>query len=147
MYRNTYNDPSSQLASDDKIESQLCDHRLLDLKIRYWTTVPIPNGLAADLISTFLLVELPVYGFFDPDLFIRDLVSQGDRFCSSLLVNALLFWASVCFPSRSLSFHQGVLICNSVHLALYSQLRTPSRIFSWRRHSSCWRRSRLHPLT
>lgn len=73
----------------------LCDDRLLNVKIRYWTTVPIPDDLAADLLSTFLRVEQPVYGFFQPDLFIRDLVGQEDRFCSSLLVNAVLFWSSV----------------------------------------------------
>ena len=110
IHRNMYNDSSSQFASDHMSKSQLCDYRLLDLKIRYWTTVPISNDLAADLISTFLLVELPVYGFFDPDLFISDLTSQEGRFCSSLLVNSLLFWASVCFPARSPDFQQRVLI-------------------------------------
>ena len=53
------------------------------------------DHLAAELFSAFLEVELPVYGFFDPGLFVRDLVMQDMRFCSSLLVNSVLFWASV----------------------------------------------------
>lgn len=73
----------------------MADSRLRDLKIRYWTAVPISDGLAADLLSTFLQIEMPVYGFFDPELFVRDLVMQDLRFCSSLLVNSILFWASV----------------------------------------------------
>lgn len=75
--------------------SRLCDSRLANLKIQYWTVVPISDSLAADLISTFLLIEGPIYGFFDPELFIGDIVSQEGRFCSPLLVNAVLFWASV----------------------------------------------------
>ena len=73
----------------------LIDNRLWEVKIRYWTTVPITDRLAAELFSAFLEVELPVYGFFDSELFVRDLVKQDMRFCSSLLVNSVLFWASV----------------------------------------------------
>ena len=74
---------------------ELIDNRLWEVKIRYWTTVPITDRLAAELFSAFLEVELPVYGFFDSELFVRDLVKQDMRFCSSLLVNSVLFWASV----------------------------------------------------
>ena len=76
-------------------KSDLINNRLWEVKIRYWTTVPVTDRLAAELFSAFLEVELPVYGFFDPDLFTRDLVMQDTRFCSSLLVNSVLFWASV----------------------------------------------------
>jgi len=71
------------------------DNRLWEVKIRYWTTVPVADHVAAELFSAFLEVELPVYGFFDPELFVCDLVMQDTRFCSPLLVNSVLFWASV----------------------------------------------------
>ena len=74
---------------------RLIDDRLRNVKIRYWTTVAIPDHLAAELLSRFVEIEIPVYGFFEPETFIEDLVSQNTRFCSSLLVNAILFWASV----------------------------------------------------
>lgn len=76
------------------------DPRLAGLRIRFWTTVPIPDDVAADSFSRYLFVEQPVYGFFDPDLFVQDLVTQNVRFCSPLLVNAVLFWASVCKLSQ-----------------------------------------------
>jgi len=85
----------------------LIDDRLRKVKIRYWTTVPISNGLAAELLSAFLKVEMPVYGFFDPELFIHDLVVQDTRFCSSLLVNSVLFWASVGSDMRSKHLYFG----------------------------------------
>ena len=83
--------PNAEQDSD----SRLVDRRLLNVKIRYWTTVAISDSLAAELLSKFVEIEIPVYGFFEPDLFVKDLVSQDTRFCSSLLVNVVLFWASV----------------------------------------------------
>lgn len=74
---------------------RLIDDRSRNVKIRFWTTVAISDDLAAELLSRFVEIEIPVYGLFEPETFIEDLVSQNTRFCSSLLVNAILFWASV----------------------------------------------------
>jgi hypothetical protein len=65
------------------------------LRIRYWTTVPIPDGLAAQIIVAYCRVEHPIYGFFDLELFLSDLLSLRLQFCSPLLVNAILYWGSV----------------------------------------------------
>lgn len=73
----------------------ICDTRLFRLKIRFWTTVPISNELAASIISTYLEVEHPIYGFFDANLFLQDLVNQEVQHCSPLLLNSTLFWACV----------------------------------------------------
>ncbi|KAJ4251537.1 hypothetical protein NW762_011525 [Fusarium torreyae] len=82
------------------------DSRLEFLRIWQWTSVPIPDSLAAQAISFYLVNEHPVLAFFDADLFIRDLTSGGGRFCSPLLVSSLLAWC--CFEPRaqalSLSF-------------------------------------------
>ncbi|KAF5563646.1 nitrate assimilation regulatory nirA [Fusarium napiforme] len=69
------------------------DPRLESLQIWQWTSVPIPENLAAQVISFYLVNEHPVLSFFDADLFIRDLVAGGGRFCSQLLVSSLLAWA------------------------------------------------------
>lgn len=93
---------------DSEKKHDLTDNRLWEVKICYWTTVPVSGRLAAELFSTFLEVELPVYGFFDTELFVRDLVMQDVRFCSPLLVNAVLFWASV----SARSDHRNVCLNN-----------------------------------
>lgn len=73
----------------------LCDPRLDDLDIHYWTNVSISNGLAARCISLYLETDHPLLCLFDPELFVSDLTSGQTRHCSSLLVNALLYWACV----------------------------------------------------
>ncbi|KAM0342552.1 hypothetical protein ACHAPU_009404 [Fusarium lateritium] len=69
------------------------DPRLEFLRIWRWTSVPVPDLLAAQAISFYLVNEHPVLAFFDADLLIRDVVSGGRRFCSPLLVSALLAWS------------------------------------------------------
>ncbi|RGP58993.1 conidial development fluffy [Fusarium longipes] len=69
------------------------DHRLEGLQIWQWTSVPIPDTLAEQTISFYLTNEHPLLAFFDADLFIRDLVSGGGRFCTPLLVSSLLAWS------------------------------------------------------
>jgi hypothetical protein len=75
----------------------LCDSRLENLDISYWTGVSIDNAIAAQVISTYLEIDHPLLGFFDPDSFLATL-TQSDTSscgCSSVLVNALLYWATV----------------------------------------------------
>ncbi|KAF4501331.1 nitrate assimilation regulatory nirA [Fusarium agapanthi] len=69
------------------------DPRLESLQIWQWTSIPIPESLAAQAISFYLANEHPLLAFFDADLFIRDFVAGGGRFCSQLLVSSLLAWA------------------------------------------------------
>ncbi|KAK8024103.1 hypothetical protein PG993_012169 [Apiospora rasikravindrae] len=76
------------------ISRDYCDDRLSGLDITAWTTVQVSNELAARIISLYLKTDHPMLGTFDPDLFVSDLITQQRRFCSSLLVNALLYWGS-----------------------------------------------------
>lgn len=78
------------------ISRDYCDDRLSGLHIAAWTTVQVSNELAARIISLYLKTDHPLLGTFDPDLFVSDLITQQKRFCSSLLVNALLYWGTVC---------------------------------------------------
>lgn len=74
---------------------QYCDWRLGALRISYWTSVPVSDSFAASVISLYLVTDHPLVGTFDPDLFVADLVEQRQAFCSSVLVNALLYWGCV----------------------------------------------------
>ncbi|KAK8073791.1 hypothetical protein PG994_004690 [Apiospora phragmitis] len=76
------------------ISRDYCDNRLAELSISAWTTVQVSDELAARIISLYLKTDHPMLGMFDPDLFVSDLVTQQRRFCSSLLVNALLYWGA-----------------------------------------------------
>ncbi|KAK6076276.1 zinc finger protein, partial [Seiridium cupressi] len=70
----------------------LCDERLSDLDISFWTTVPIPNRLAAKVISLYLVTDHPLLGTFEPGQFVADLVNHRLTSCSHFLVNTLLYW-------------------------------------------------------
>ncbi|KZM20236.1 uncharacterized protein EKO05_0003682 [Ascochyta rabiei] len=70
-----------------------CDPRLEYLSVKYWTRVPIDDRLAAQAVSHFVQVDHPVLGFFDADLFLRDLVEQRLNFCSSFLFSSVMSFA------------------------------------------------------
>ncbi|KIW32088.1 uncharacterized protein PV07_03660 [Cladophialophora immunda] len=76
------------------------DPRLGGLNIEFWTNVSISNEFAAGAISLYLETDHPFLGLFDADLFVDSLVSCSLRFCSSLLVNALLSYTSQGYSSK-----------------------------------------------
>lgn len=81
----------------DPTESQapLCDERLHQLDISHWTNAPINNESAARAISLYLETDHPLLGFFEPNLFVSDLINHKHDYCSPMLVNSLLYWACV----------------------------------------------------
>lgn len=87
----------SRQSSASSMPEDLYDARLRHLDISYWTTAPIPNIIAAKIISSYLQTHHPIWGLFHADLFVRDLVEMRLEFCSSFLVNALLCYACVSF--------------------------------------------------
>ncbi|KAF5709501.1 conidial development fluffy [Fusarium mundagurra] len=72
----------------------LIDPRLHHVDISRWTSIPISNQFAAEAIALYLNMNQPWWAFFDTDLFLDDLVNVETNFCSSMLVNALLAWAT-----------------------------------------------------
>ncbi|KAF5681572.1 NirA-like nitrate assimilation regulatory protein [Fusarium denticulatum] len=66
---------------------------LNQVNISLWTTLPIPNEVAVQVIALYLNNDYPVLPLFDADLFLRDLVHNQPYFCSSFLITALLAWA------------------------------------------------------
>ncbi|KAI8964083.1 hypothetical protein F5Y11DRAFT_345821 [Daldinia sp. FL1419] len=77
----------------------IIDDRLKGVDFQVWTNVPIPNELAATLISLYLEIDHPWCPLFDADLFLNDCMQGGSHFCSRLLVNALLGWACQSYSS------------------------------------------------
>nr|XP_036575264.1 Nitrogen assimilation transcription factor nit-4-like protein 1 [Colletotrichum truncatum]KAF6781808.1 Nitrogen assimilation transcription factor nit-4-like protein 1 [Colletotrichum truncatum] len=70
----------------------LCDPRLQQLDVSFWTNVPIANDYAARVISLYLTTDHPLLGIFDPELFVMDLVHKQATHCSHLLANSVLYW-------------------------------------------------------
>ncbi|KAL7933902.1 N-terminal fungal transcription regulatory domain-containing protein [Trichoderma chlorosporum] len=85
--------PQPVLWDADPTASSLCDSRLYQLNISHWTNIPISNEAAARAISLYLETDHPLLGYFDPDLFVSDLIDLKHDYCSPMLVNALLYWA------------------------------------------------------
>ncbi|KAB5581235.1 hypothetical protein GE09DRAFT_949153 [Coniochaeta sp. 2T2.1] len=83
--------------ANDSMHSQssqrYCDARLSRTDFRKWTSVQVENRLAAGAVSYYLETDHPIHGLFDEDLFLTDLNSGQQSFCSAVLVNAVLGWA------------------------------------------------------
>jgi hypothetical protein len=71
------------------------DARLQQLKITFWTSVPVTNQYAAGAIALYLITDHPFLSLFDPELFVGDLITERLDFCSPFLVSSLLAFASV----------------------------------------------------
>lgn len=71
------------------------DSRLHSLDICHWTSVPISDETAAQIISGYLEDDHPFIGCFDADSFLDDLISKRNAYCSKLLVSSLLYYACV----------------------------------------------------
>lgn len=87
--------PAYNITRSPGPELSSCDERLEELNIEFWSSVPIPSDLAAKIISLYLETDHPLLGSFDPTLFVEDLVRCRTRYCSKLLVNALMYWSCV----------------------------------------------------
>lgn len=75
--------------------ARLVDSRLSAVDVTRWTNVITDNNLFAALLSAYLLREYPGLAVFHKDTFLQALVDGDRRFCSPLLVNALMAEACV----------------------------------------------------
>lgn len=69
---------------------------LSTVDVSRWTSVMSDNDLFVALLSAYFVHEYPTYPVFQKDIFLRAMVEGDDRFCSPLLVNALMAEACVC---------------------------------------------------
>ncbi|KAF4994626.1 hypothetical protein FGRMN_5671 [Fusarium graminum] len=78
------------------------------LKAKPWTRVISDDGLLRKLISSYFYYPHPSGPFINKDLFLQDMAEGQHRFCSPLLVNAVLLIASQSYlgvPDRSKIWH------------------------------------------
>ncbi|RYP19655.1 hypothetical protein DL765_003248 [Monosporascus sp. GIB2] len=70
--------------------AEIVDPRISAVDASYWTTVNPDNTLLRVLLGTYFLSEYQFHPYFDKGLFLEDMVNRRTRFCSALLVNAIL---------------------------------------------------------
>jgi hypothetical protein len=89
--------PSNEasLRTDEDPGYQYVDFRLTHLHVNYWTQIPIGNDFAARVLSHYLESDHPLWGCFDADLFLSDLVDHKLNACSPFLFHALMAHACV----------------------------------------------------
>jgi hypothetical protein len=80
--------------------AEVVDPLLVEAKPSKWTRVSSNDLLLRKLLECYFMYEYPWQFLFHKDYFLEDMVCGGNRFCSPLLVNALLAKACV-----SVSFH------------------------------------------
>lgn len=81
--------------------AQLHDERISRVKAAQWTSVVIDDQLFRDLLSSYFIYHYPTYYAFQKDLFLNDMVNNKSRFCTPLLVNAVLALSCACLPRSS----------------------------------------------
>jgi len=75
--------------------AEIIDLRLDSVKPSTWTSISSNDGLMQKLLHAYFLYEYQWFTYFNKDLFLQDMVAGLHRFCSPLLVNALLAVACV----------------------------------------------------
>lgn len=75
--------------------AQVIESRLSDARLSSWTAVCNDDVLMRELLSVFFRCEYHFTAAFQKDLFLEDMASGQQDFCSSLLVNVMLAYACV----------------------------------------------------
>ncbi|KAH7161823.1 hypothetical protein EDB81DRAFT_683887 [Dactylonectria macrodidyma] len=70
--------------------ARLIEPLLDSVKPSKWTSVPATDQLLRELLRVYFLHEYTQFPFFHKDYFLQDMAAGRKRFCSSLLVNAVL---------------------------------------------------------
>jgi hypothetical protein len=78
---------------------------LLDVSVSSWTSVISDNELLRHLLSAYFIHQHPRFFPFHKDIFLRDMGGGRTRFCSPLLVNAVLAAGAQCCHSISKRNH------------------------------------------
>jgi hypothetical protein len=70
--------------------AELIEPRLGHIVPSKWTSVPVNDHVLRQLLHSYFLFEYPGYAVFHKDHFLDDMLSGRRRFCSPILVNAVL---------------------------------------------------------
>jgi Fungal Zn(2)-Cys(6) binuclear cluster domain len=83
--------------------AEIVEPRINDVIPSEWTNVSSDDGLMRTLLAEFFMFQYPWLGsLFHKDYFLADMVAKRHRFCSSLLVTAILTYACVCAVSGTI---------------------------------------------
>ncbi|KAM3493384.1 hypothetical protein MY3957_003297 [Beauveria namnaoensis] len=109
----TSNQTSAMMSRIERLQPQyvkpytaarIADTRLGTVNVARWTNVCADNAILRHLLHIYLLSEYQLFPPFHKDYFINDMVLGSTRFCTSLLVNAVLALACVstlsCIPQH-----------------------------------------------
>lgn len=88
------------------VAAKIMEPRIELARLSKWTTVSNDDQLMRKLLYLYLLNEYHWLSCFQKDLFLDDMVSGQTRFCSSLLVNAVLAHACVRLHQNLFSIHR-----------------------------------------
>jgi hypothetical protein len=80
--------------------AQLIEPLMSAVRLSKWTTVSSDDQLLRRLLESYLLYEYEWFPVFQKDHFLRDMADGRNRFCSSLLVNAVLAAACVSYSTH-----------------------------------------------
>jgi hypothetical protein len=78
------------------LAAEMVDPLLAEARPSQWTQVSSNDLLLRKLLEGYFMFEYPWEFIFHKDYFLEDMASGGNRFCSPLLVNAVLAKACTC---------------------------------------------------
>jgi hypothetical protein len=84
--------------------AEILDGTLSQLDVSRWTRVISDNRLLRKLLQDYMLYQHPWTAFLHHDHFLEDMSTGRNRFCSQLLVNAILAVSCVRFIEKLLGF-------------------------------------------
>lgn len=80
--------------------AELVDPHLPDIQASRWTEVEKDDELLRTLLRSYFLHDYANYTCFQKDIFLSAMKDEDSRFCSALLVNAVLAQACVGVPNK-----------------------------------------------
>jgi hypothetical protein len=110
----------------------IADARLGAVDLAAWTSVCADNELMRRLLHSYLLADYQLFPFFHKDYFLDDMLAGSTRFCSSLLVNAVL--AHACVSTKTLCLRARFNVANAAKLQS-CYLQFSNRAEYWNPHS------------
>ncbi|EMT74271.1 Nitrogen assimilation transcription factor nirA [Fusarium odoratissimum] len=81
--------------------AEMVEPRLDHIDARKWTCIIDDNSLLRKLLETYFMTEYTFYPAFQKNYFLEDMAAGRSKYCSSLLVHAVL--ASACVDHRVLN--------------------------------------------
>ncbi|KAI1097578.1 hypothetical protein F4804DRAFT_347071 [Jackrogersella minutella] len=69
---------------------ELVDSRISSMAVSEWTTVSSDDPMLRVLLRIYFVFDFPFHSYFHKDIFLEDMSAGLKRFCSPLLVNAIL---------------------------------------------------------